>query len=179
MKKGLKENALQGKTTGGKPLFGYRYTEDKKYEIDEVEAVAVRLIFDEYIAGKGYVEIAKTLNNRGYRTRRGNEFSKNSMHDIIVNRRYIGTAILGKNRMERNGKRNSHRPDHEDMLIIENICPAIITDEVFKAAQAEMQARKKARGKLFLSCFSAYFYVDSYYFQMRMRQNAKRIFHSG
>lgn len=147
VKKGLKENALQGKTTGGKPLFGYRYTEDKKYEIDEAEAVAVRLIFDEYIAGKGYVEIAKTLNNRGYRTRRGNEFSKNSMHDIIVNRRYIGTAILGKNRMERNGKRNSHRPDHEDMLIIENICPAIITDEVFKAAQAEMQTRKKARGK--------------------------------
>ena len=27
---------------------------------------------------------------------------------------------------------------------------------------------------MFLSCFSAYFYVDSYYFQMRMRQGASR-----
>ena len=27
---------------------------------------------------------------------------------------------------------------------------------------------------MFLSCFSAYFYVDSYYFQMRMCQGASR-----
>ena len=27
---------------------------------------------------------------------------------------------------------------------------------------------------MFLSCFFAYFYVDSYYFQMRMRQGASR-----
>lgn len=147
VKKGLKENVLQGKSTGGKPLFGYRYTDDKRYEIDEVEAVAVRLIFQEYIAGKGYIEIAKMLNSRGYRTRLGNLFSKNSLHDLIVNRRYIGTAILGKNKMNRNGKRNSHRPDHDDMLIIENVCPAIVSDEVFQAAQAEMQNRKKSRGK--------------------------------
>lgn len=129
VKKGLRENVYQGKSTGGKPLFGYRYTADKHYEIDEVEAVAVRLIFNEYINGTGYVTICRMLNERGYKTRRGNDFSKGSLHDIIINRRYIGTAILGKNYMTKRGKRNSHRPDHDKMLIVEDVCPPIIEKE--------------------------------------------------
>lgn len=62
---------MQGKTTGGKPLFGYRYTSDKRYEIDEYEAAYVRLLFDMYIKGYGYLQIADRLNGMGYRTRKG------------------------------------------------------------------------------------------------------------
>lgn len=146
VKKGQRENVMQGKTTGGKPLFGYRYTSDKRYEIDEYEAAAVRLLFDMYIKGYGYLQIADRLNGMGYRTRKGNLFGKNSLHDLLVNRRYIGTAILGKNFMPPSGRRNSHRPDHDNMLVVENVCPAIIDKETFKEAQEQMQQRKNRKG---------------------------------
>ena len=142
VKKGLRENAYQGKSTGGQPLYGYRYTADKHYEIDETEAIAVRMIFKEYINGTGYIAICRMLNERGFKTRRGNDFSKGSLYEIIRNRRYIGTAILGKNCMNKNGKRNSHRPDHSKMLIVENVCPPIIEKEVFEMAQKQMEKRK-------------------------------------
>ena len=96
VKKGQRENVLQGKSTGGKPLFGYRYTPDKRYEIDEHEAEAVRMLFRMYIDGYGYLQITHELNSRGYLTRLGNPFAKNSLHGLRISRRYIGTAILGK-----------------------------------------------------------------------------------
>lgn len=107
------------------------------YEIDETEAIAVRMIFKEYINGTGYIAICRMLNERGFKTRRGNDFSKGSLYEIITNRRYIGTAILGKNCMNKNGKRNSHRPDHSKMLIVENVCPPIIEKEIFEMAQKQ------------------------------------------
>lgn len=145
-KKGLQENVRQGKSTGGRPLFSYRYTADKHYEIDEHEAEAVRILFDMYNAGYGYLQIAKRLNDMGFRTRLGNLFGKNSLHDLLINRRYIGTAILGRNTKTPSGRRNNHRPDPEDMLIIEDVCPAIVTKEVFMEAQEKMQIRKRRRG---------------------------------
>lgn len=146
VKKGHRENVRQGKSTGGRPLYGYRYTPDKRYEIDEHEAIAVRLLFDMYIKGYGYLQIARELNSRGFRTRLGNLFGKNSLHDMLRNRRYIGTAMIGKNCMTASGKRNNHRADHEGMLIIEDVCPSIIDKETFMTAQAKMQQRKRRPG---------------------------------
>ena len=146
VKKGLRENVLQGKSTGGKPLFGYRYTADKRYEIVAHEAAAVRLLFDMYIQGYGYLQIANKLNGMGFRTRLGNPFGKNSLHDLLINRRYIGTAILGKNTKTPSGRRNNHRPDPENMLIVENVCPPIVEREIFMEAQEKMQQRKNHRG---------------------------------
>ena len=44
--------------------------------------------------------------------------------------------------MNKNGKRNSHRPDHSKMLIVENVCPPIIEKEIFEMAQKQMEKRK-------------------------------------
>ena len=146
VKKGQRENVLQGKATGGKPLFGYRYTPDKHYEIVEHEAEAVRMLFRMYIEGYGYLQIAHELNSRGFRTRLGNPFGKNSLHDLLINRRYIGTAILGKNTMTASGRRNNHRPDHDKMLVVEDVCPAIVRKEIFMEAQEKMKQRKNRKG---------------------------------
>ena len=54
------------------------------YEIDETEAIAVRMIFKEYINGTGYIAICRMLNERGFKTRRGNDFSKGSLYEIIT-----------------------------------------------------------------------------------------------
>ena len=146
VKKGLKENALSGRATGGRPLFGYNYNKDKTYAIDENEAIAVRYIFKAYLEGSGYLPICHWLNVHGYKTKRGNPFGKNSLHDLLKNRRYIGTAILGKNHMTKSGRRNNHRPDPENMLIVENVCPAIIDKETFRKVADKMESNRRRSG---------------------------------
>ena len=96
---------------GGGPLFGYRYTADKHYEIDEHEAEAVRILFDMYNAGYGYLQIAKKLNGMGFRTRLGNLFGKNSLHYLLINRRYIGTAVTSAPPLHRH--RHSWQERHD------------------------------------------------------------------
>ena len=146
VKKGLKENVLAGKITGGQPAFGYAISADKKYVINESEAVAVRYIFSQYAKGASYMEICQYLNQSGYRTRRGKAFGKNSLHDLLKNRRYIGTCILGKNQKYTDGHRNSHREDHDGMIIVENGCPAIVSKEVFSAVHDRMKENRHRGG---------------------------------
>lgn len=146
VQKGQRENALQGKTNGGKPLFGYKYAPDKTYLIDEHEAEGVRMIFDMYLQDAGYLEIADALNRKGFKTRKGNKFGKNSLYELLRNKRYIGTVIWGHNRKLANGKRNFHRPLDKDTLVIPNGCPAIIDKETFALAQEKMDLRRKHCG---------------------------------
>lgn len=72
--KGLKENAYSGKHTGGMPPLGYRVNpETTRIEIDEHEAMAVRLIFSMADSGAKYPAILAELKARGFRTKTGND----------------------------------------------------------------------------------------------------------
>ena len=117
--KGMKETAHQCKHTGGLPPLGYDVDPDTKlYLINEMEAAAVKLIFQRYTEGWGYKKINKELNLLGYKTKKGNEFGSNSLYEIIGNEKYTGKYIfnrtLGK---QANGKRNSRKTKTEDEII--------------------------------------------------------------
>lgn len=144
VKKGKKENALKGLFNGGKPPFGYNVM-DKQYIIDDFEAQGVRLIFDMYLKNYGYIAIADELNARGYKTKRGCKFGKNSLHEILRNVRYIGTYILGKTKKDMNGKRNTHAEPSEDTIIVDDVVPAIIDKETFAKVAEKMEDNKRRR----------------------------------
>ncbi len=144
--KGFRENVLAGKTLGGIPLYGYDVGPDKRYVINEHEAVAVRTMFSMYASGHTYGEIIDWLNASGYRTKRGKTFGKNSLHDLFHNRRYIGMSVGGTNYKQKNGKRNSHAPDDENTVIVENACPAIIERRIFDMVQKKLQENKQRSG---------------------------------
>lgn len=55
-RKGLTEAAKSCLHCGGTPPFGFRVGEDKRLEIDETTAPAVKQIFDMYLAGMGYTD---------------------------------------------------------------------------------------------------------------------------
>lgn len=140
-KKGLNENAYKALFNGGTPPLGYKIV-DKHYVIDDDEAKAVRLIFDMYIKGCSYKDICYALAAKGYTTRNGKNFSKNSLYDIIGNEKYCGTYTYNKI-PKGNGKRNSHskkRPD--DFIRTENAIPPIISKEIFKEAQKHRRSNK-------------------------------------
>lgn len=147
VKKGLREAALKCKHTGGVPPFGFDVTADKSYVINEVEADAIRMIFDMYAKGKSYNIIIAALNDMGLKTKRGNQFGKNSLNEILRNEKYKGTYIFNRSINKIDGKRNYRvSKDNADIIRIEGGMPAIISYEQFDAVQAGLQKRKHTKG---------------------------------
>ena len=78
VRKGLKENAMQAIHCGGRPPFGYKVIE-KKYYIEEHEAMIVRFIFDMYIKNYTYGRMVAACRDKGYKTRAWRDWFKNSL----------------------------------------------------------------------------------------------------
>lgn len=92
VKKGLKENALKGKHTGGNVAFGFALDNAGCY-IPNENAVIVKRIFEEYASGISKTEICSRLNREGLRNQRGNTFNVRSLYDMLRNEKYIGNYI--------------------------------------------------------------------------------------
>ena len=138
--RGLKENAYSAKTTGGKPPLGYDIGKDGRYIINPVEAAAVRLIFDMYLAGSGYTAIVDELNSRGYRTKRGNKFVRNSLYDLLRNEKYTGDFIYNRTEKPKSGRQNRHAyKSEEEVIRVENAFPAIITKVEYREVLRRMK----------------------------------------
>lgn len=133
VRRGMRMCAQKAQSTGGTHLLGYTVDENKKYVIDPKYAPTVRLIFDMYANGKTVTEIVNELNARGLRTKKGNLFTKNSLHRMLKNKKYIGTY-------EYNGE-----------VCIENAVPPIVDVETFNKVQELLKynqaaaAHKKAK----------------------------------
>ena len=150
VQKGLRENALQAKHTGGVPPLGYRVDPDTMMlEIEPFEAEAVQMIYRMYLEGAGYGEIIQALNAGGYRTRRGNAFGKNSLYEILRNEKYTGTYIYNKSvPKDVRGRANRHRTKNEDDIIrVENGVPTLIPQAEFEAVQQKMETRRHRPGQ--------------------------------
>lgn len=143
--KGLKENALTCRFTGGIPCLGYDIDKNTlKYVINNFEAEAVKLIFKMYLEGAGYTAIINELNKKGFKTKNGNLFGKNSLYDILRNEKYCGIYIYNKSTaVDNDGKFNRHTSKPDDQIIrIEGGIPQIISKEDFAKVQEKMRERK-------------------------------------
>lgn len=119
--KGLKENAYNCKHTGGTPPLGYDVDpQTKKLVINYREAEAVSVIFDMFINGSGYGTIINFLNQKGYTTKKGSQFGKNSLHEILKNEKYTGKLIFNR--------RSSKNTDGKINTKIKNLSRAIANE---------------------------------------------------
>jgi len=145
--KGMKENALQCLHNGGSPGLGYDVDVTQHIIINVEEAKIVVMIYSMYLSGYSCKVIAEMLNEEGYVTKAGNPFKTFSVYGILVNEKYTGVYIF--NRSEAKGydhKRNSHRSKPpEEIIRIEGGIPAIISREVWEAAQKKRMSKS---GKL-------------------------------
>ena len=140
----MRHMAQTGQHTGGKPPLGYRIEEGRLIP-DETEAPIVRRIFAEYAAGRSYKQIIDGLNADGIKTKRGNPFGTNSLHDLLRNEKYIGTLIYGKALHREDGSRNTHATS-PDMIRIEDAHAAIIDRDLFQKVQDRLSGNKRDRG---------------------------------
>lgn len=137
--------ARNGQHTGGKPALGYK-VEDGHLVICEEEAAIVRRIFQEYADGKSYREIIAGLNRDGLKTKRGNAFGSNSLHDLLHNEKYIGVLTYGGAPYREDGTRNTHGKVSENAIRIEDAIPAIIDKELFEQVQNRLSQNKRQQG---------------------------------
>ena len=140
----LKTKAEDGITCGGKPPLGYDFDHSGKLVINPDEAKCVQLIFDLYENNYSYNCMADELNKRGYKTKFGNKFNKNSFSSILNQEKYTGKYIWNKtSKKSSKGTRNSHKYKSEaEYVIREDIVPVIISKDQFDRVQAMMRDRQ-------------------------------------
>jgi site-specific DNA recombinase len=109
---------------GGACPYGYRITKNNQYTIYEEEAVIVRRIFKERLAGRSLRQIANDLIRDNVSTKRGGKWQANTIKTIIENPFYTGAYI-------------------ENDLIYKNCHDAIISEYIFnKVNSIDMENSK-------------------------------------
>ena len=140
--RGMREAASRGFFLGSKAPFGYTRVkvsdgvkERPTLEIDPDTAPIVQEIFESSRRGNGLKEICKELNGRGI-TIRGKRWQKSTVHNMLTNEAYTGTAVWGvKSKDEKAG----------EPVRVENAWPALVSRETFDAVQSGMHERAPAQ----------------------------------
>jgi len=124
----LERKATKGEWCGGKVPHGYELNRDtKKLMIAAGEDLAVKAMFETFTKKRlGTKEVAKDLNQRGYRTRSGRRWSGNTVLAMLRNRTYLGEVYY---------RGTWHRADGHH--------PAIIDTSVFDHTQRILDQRSE------------------------------------
>ena len=127
IRRGNRASAEKCQSTGGNRPLGYKTDPvTKKFLIDPETAPTVRKIFDMYAKGSTCAEIITELNAQGLRTLRGGKFTKNSLHTVLKNEKYIGVY------------------SYKNEIRIEGGIPAIVDPEIFAKVQEMLKKNRRA-----------------------------------
>ncbi len=136
--RGMREAASRGFFLGSNAPFGYRKIkvsdgakERPTLEVDPATAPVVREMFEKSLRGSGLKEICKELNDRGI-TNRGKRWYKGTLHYVLRNEAYTGTAVWGK---------TSKGQEAQDPVRVEGAWPALVSRELFDDVQQAMSDR--------------------------------------
>ena len=142
IKFGKKMNAEKGRVPN--IVFGYDKTIGDYFNlsINENEAMAIRQIFQWYTEeGYGGSKIANMLNERGIKTKRGNNWSQNAVCRILTNEIYTGKIINGKEEIADFLTGQRKEKDESEWLVTIRPELRIIEEEVFDKAQDILKGR--------------------------------------
>lgn len=139
VKRGMNEKFSRGGVVS-QPPFGYKM-KDGIFAPDENAAPIVRMIYADYLAGKGARQIAKELNHKGITTSKGGKWENRTVEYVLTNQTY-----LGKMRRSTDPRNKSDR-FHEDVTLVDGAHEPLISEETFAAVQERRAEIKKTYGK--------------------------------
>lgn len=140
-----------------KSFLGYEKGPDGLPRIVEEEAEIVRSIYQWYLDGMNFSQIADRLTERGVQTpsRRSDVWSATTVRSILMNEKYKGDARLQKTytvdfltkevRVNQGERKQWYIRDSHD---------AIVSPETFELVQQEIKRRTARKGKFFDSPFT-------------------------
>ena len=136
--RGMREAASRGFFLASNAPFGYKRVkvsdgtkERPTLEVDPATAPVVREVFEKSLRGSGLKEICKELTDRGI-TNRGKRWYKGTLHYVLRNEAYTGTAVWGK---------TSKGEKAQDPVRVEGAWPALVSRELFEDVQQAMRER--------------------------------------
>lgn len=141
VKRGMTEKASRGEPMSVAP-FGYELR-DKEF-IKSENAWIIEDVFHRWCSGEGLTSIARSLNERGIRTTRGNRINNRWVEYVLTNPVYIG-----KIRWCTDGRASSSHyknVDPEKIIISDGKHKPIIDMETWDAAQLRLQEQKRRYG---------------------------------
>lgn len=144
------QKAREGKWNGGFAPYGYTLEKGQLF-INEEEAAAIRIIFDQYVhTDMGANGLAKYLEQHGiHKIQRQN--GKNPLFDASLIRRilknpvYCGKIAYGRRRTEKvYGTRNDYRlVEQDDYLLVDGLHEALVSEELWHEVQVKLLAQAK------------------------------------
>ncbi len=147
---GRVQKAREGKWNGGFAPYGYTL-ENGELHINEEEAAAIRMIYDQYVnSNMGANGLAKYLELHGiHKIARQN--GKNPLFDaalirkIIKNPVYCGKIAYGRRKTEKIlGTRNDyHLVEQDDYILVDGLHEGIVSEELWQAAQIKIAAQSE------------------------------------
>ena len=129
--------AKLGKKIAGAAPFGYAW-KDGKLMPDETEAPVRKLMYDLFRETKRIRTVARLLNERGYRTRKGGPFTGTTVYQLLFDPTAKGLFRMNYTTI-RNGKRTL-KPEHEWVY---HSVPSIISEELWHECTAYLTKRKE------------------------------------
>lgn len=111
--------------------FPHGYAKDPKTRrlvINEEEAPYVRLMFEMGLKNHYFSEIAEAINKRGYKTRRGNDFTADTIREMIKNKHYLGNTYY-------------HSKALDEKVVKEGTHPPLVSEEDFNRVQKLIEGR--------------------------------------
>jgi hypothetical protein len=106
------------------------------------EIAIVREVYRRFVeVGESETEIALDLNARGIRTDLGREWTRGTVHELLINEKYIGNNVWARTSCKLKGEHVENAP--EDWVRANGVFDAIIPDPMFDAAQAIIAKRSE------------------------------------
>jgi site-specific DNA recombinase len=159
IRRGMRENASRGFFNHSLAPYGLHRVPVKDGtkmrwtlspdEDDSASIQAIRRIFDLAMKDLGCKEIAKKINEEGYRNRNGNLWNGTTIHQSLTNEAYCGTLVWG-GRQGRPAAKSGIEP-----VRVENAWPAIIPRETFDIIRQKMNGKspKKVHPRIVASFY--------------------------
>ncbi len=139
IKAGLRQGFRDGTSKlAQRKCYGYEVSADGELAINKKEAEVVRWIFEQYAEGKSLGKIADGLARQGIPSPTGKlKWNREAIDRLLSNEKYTGRVLLQKTA----GGRDN--PGYEDRYLYHDTHEAIISDELFQAAQEERLQRSR------------------------------------
>lgn len=145
IKFGKKINAEKGRVPN--IVYGYDKVIGEYFSlnINPDEAKNVKEMFELYTTeGLGTYRIANIFNERGIKTKRGNNWTQNAVIRILSNSIYVGKIINGKEEIQDFLTSKRRKKDEDEWFVTERPELRIISDEMFEKAQSILESRKNS-----------------------------------
>ena len=125
LSKGRRTKIKSGDKACGNAPLGYKWNDKAKITVDGESAAVIELIFKKYLELGSLGKLKRYLDVSGFKTSRGNKFSKQSLVEILRNDFYKGVLR------------------HSDLIIEGNHTP-LVNKIVFGKVQALLKRNRKA-----------------------------------